>query len=97
MNHTYQILIPQDLDDYDLDLEDFCGLDINSPLGGKEPVSSIAVQTFPTKVTAVASSFINEYTFVFLGTETGHLKKVIKIKVSKILISEYCYMNLHLH
>ena len=60
--------------------DDFCGMSINTPLGGKETLTSIAVQTFPTKITAVATTSINDHTIAFLGTETGYLKKVV-IKV----------------
>ena len=63
--------------------DDFCGIDINSPLEGTEPITSIAAQTFPTKVTSVISTSANEHTVVFLGTETGHLKKVIEMQKLK--------------
>ena len=56
--------------------EDFCGMDVNSPLGGEQPVESLAVHTFPTRLTAVAATSTEVYTVVFLGTATGHLKKV---------------------
>lgn len=61
-----------------LDLnEDFCGMDVNTPLGGKQPVESLASLTFPTRLTAVAATSTDAYTVVFLGTAQGHLKKVV--------------------
>lgn len=56
--------------------EDFCGLDVNTPLGGQEPMMAIPVLTFTTHLTAVAATSTSDYTVVFLGTNKGHLKKV---------------------
>ncbi|ROT77169.1 Plexin-A4 [Penaeus vannamei] len=57
--------------------EDFCGMDVNTPLGGEQPVESLASLTFPTRLTAVAATSTEVYTVVFLGTAQGHLKKVV--------------------
>ena len=56
--------------------EDFCGLDVNTPLGGEIPIMSVPVLVFNTHLTAVAATSTGDYTVVFLGTATGHLKKV---------------------
>lgn len=57
--------------------EDFCGLDVNTPLGGREPMTAVPVITFDkTLLTAVAATSTSDYTVVFLGTSKGHLKKV---------------------
>jgi hypothetical protein len=57
--------------------EDFCGLDVNTPLGGQEPMTAVPVLTFDkTLLTAVAATSTSDYTVVFLGTSEGHLKKV---------------------
>lgn len=58
--------------------EDFCGLDVNTPLGGEIPIMSVPVLVFSTHLTAVAATSTGDYTVVFLGTATGHLKKVRK-------------------
>ncbi|XP_033218924.1 plexin-A4 [Belonocnema kinseyi] len=57
--------------------EDFCGLDVNTPLGGQEPMAAVPVLTFATHLTAVAATSTSDYTVVFLGTNKGHLKKVV--------------------
>lgn len=56
--------------------EDFCGMDVNTPLGGELPVSAIPVLLFNTRLTAVAATSTGDFTVVFVGTATGHLKKV---------------------
>ncbi|CAD6223023.1 GSCOCG00005355001-RA-CDS, partial [Cotesia congregata] len=56
--------------------EDFCGLDVNTPLGGQEPMTAVPVLTFPTLLTAVAATSTGDFTVVFIGTREGHLKKV---------------------
>lgn len=57
--------------------EDFCGLDVNTPLGGGDPVSERPVATMNGVVlTAVAATSTGDFTVVFLGTSKGHLKKV---------------------
>ncbi|KAI4503228.1 hypothetical protein M0802_001450 [Mischocyttarus mexicanus] len=56
--------------------EDFCGLDVNTPLGGEDPIAAFPVLTFDTLLTAVAATSTGDYTVVFLGTHKGHLKKV---------------------
>ncbi|KAF7989684.1 hypothetical protein HCN44_008358 [Aphidius gifuensis] len=57
--------------------EDFCGLDVNTPLGGQEPMIAMPVLTFNTLLTAVAATSTGDYTVVFIGTQKGHLKKVV--------------------
>lgn len=56
--------------------EDFCGLDVNTPLGGEAPITVVPVLTFSDLLTAVAATSTGDYTVVFLGTVSGHLKKV---------------------
>ncbi|XP_022901683.1 plexin-A2 [Onthophagus taurus] len=57
--------------------EDFCGLDVNTPLGGEAPISAVPVLVFNTRLTAVAATSTGDFTVVFIGTATGHLKKVV--------------------
>lgn len=57
--------------------EDFCGLDVNSPLGGEQPIAAVPAATFVEKVTSVAAAQTGNYTVVFVGTDKGHLKKII--------------------
>ncbi|KAL3289690.1 hypothetical protein HHI36_023093 [Cryptolaemus montrouzieri] len=57
--------------------EDFCGLDVNTPLGGEQPMSALPVLLFNTRLTAVAATSTGDFTVVFIGTATGHLKKVV--------------------
>ncbi|XP_017062666.1 plexin-A2 [Drosophila eugracilis] len=57
--------------------EDFCGLDVNSPLGGENPITSVPVAMFNTKITSVAATSTSGYTVVFVGTTDGYLKKVV--------------------
>lgn len=57
--------------------EDFCGLDVNTPLGGGESVMERPVCTMNNVLlTAVAATSTGDFTVVFLGTSKGHLKKV---------------------
>lgn len=57
--------------------EDFCGLDVNSPLGGEHPIAAVPVSLFNVRLTAVAATRTSDYTVVFIGTADGHLKKVV--------------------
>ncbi|XP_054746803.1 plexin-A2 isoform X1 [Anastrepha obliqua] len=57
--------------------EDFCGLDVNSPLGGEQPITVVPVAMFNTRLTAVAATSTSGYTVVFIGTANGYLKKVV--------------------
>lgn len=56
--------------------EDFCGLDVNTPLGGETPMAAVPVLVFNTHLTAIAATSTGDYTVVFVGTSKGHLKKV---------------------
>lgn len=51
-------------------------MDVNTPLGGEDPIAAFPVLTFDTLLTAVAATSTGDYTVVFLGTNKGHLKKV---------------------
>ncbi|XP_012277326.1 plexin-A4 [Orussus abietinus] len=57
--------------------EDFCGLDVNTPLGGQEPIAAVPVLTSPTQFTAVAATSTGDYTVVFVGTYEGYINKVV--------------------
>jgi len=57
--------------------EDFCGLDVNSPLGGETPVSVQAAATINSELTSVAATATSSFTVVFIGTANGHLKKLV--------------------
>lgn len=57
--------------------EEFCGLDVNTPLGGELPVVSEPVLTFESHLTAVTATSTGDYTVAFLGSGDGYLKKVV--------------------
>ncbi|XP_065576884.1 plexin-A4-like isoform X2 [Artemia franciscana] len=57
--------------------EDFCGLDVNTPLGGEEPVREKPLATFTNHLTAITATSTGEFTVAFLGTAEGHIKKVV--------------------
>lgn len=68
--------------------DDFCGMDVNTPLGGSMPVEAAPVLRFSgILLTAVAATSTHDYTVTFLGTSTGHLKKAVVETVTKA--SEY--------
>ncbi|NXG83044.1 PLXA2 protein, partial [Stercorarius parasiticus] len=57
--------------------DNFCGLDINQPLGGSTPVDGVMLFTSSRdRMTSVASYIYNGYSVVFVGTKTGKLKKI---------------------
>ncbi|NXF89154.1 PLXA2 protein, partial [Eubucco bourcierii] len=57
--------------------DNFCGLDINQPLGGSTPVDGVSLFTSSRdRMTSVASYVYNGYSVVFVGTKTGKLKKI---------------------
>uniref|UniRef100_T1IWD9 Sema domain-containing protein n=1 Tax=Strigamia maritima TaxID=126957 RepID=T1IWD9_STRMM len=56
--------------------DDFCGTDVNTPLGGSDPVRASPVITFQSPLlTSVAATSTHDFTVAFLGTSTGHLLK----------------------
>lgn len=83
--------------------EDFCGLDVNSPLGGEQPIAQLPVSLFNTLLTAVAATRTSGYTVVFIGTVDGHLKKVVvesaslAIEYADIPIDEGSRINPDMH
>ncbi|XP_022449214.1 plexin-A2 [Delphinapterus leucas] len=57
--------------------DNFCGLDINQPLGGSIPVEGLTLYTTSRdRMTSVASYVYNGYSVVFVGTKSGKLKKI---------------------
>lgn len=57
--------------------DNFCGLDINQPLGGSTPVEGVTLFTASRdRMTSVASYVYNGYSVVFVGTKSGKVKKV---------------------
>ncbi|XP_037353469.1 plexin-A2 [Talpa occidentalis] len=57
--------------------DDFCGLDINQPLGGSTPVEGLALHTTSRdRMTSVAAYVYNGDSVVFVGTRSGKLKKI---------------------
>lgn len=79
--------------------DDFCGLDVNTPLGGEMPVTAKPVQTFSTQLSSVAATSTGDYTVVFIGTNAGHLKKIVvetstqAFEYSEIVIDEGSPVN----
>ncbi len=57
--------------------EDFCGMDVNTPLGGELPVVTEPVLTFDAHLTGVTATSTGDYTVAFIGTGDGYLKKVV--------------------
>ncbi|RWS07647.1 plexin A-like protein [Dinothrombium tinctorium] len=58
--------------------DDFCGIDVNTPLGGSIPIETTPVLTYSNVLlTSVATTVVHSYTIAFLGTNTGNLKKVV--------------------
>ncbi|KAJ8370445.1 hypothetical protein SKAU_G00104730 [Synaphobranchus kaupii] len=57
--------------------DSFCGLDINQPLGGSQLVAGHTLYTETRdRMTSVTSYVYNGYCVAFVGTKSGHLKKV---------------------
>ncbi|KAF5306013.1 hypothetical protein FQR65_LT07506 [Abscondita terminalis] len=83
--------------------EDFCGLDVNTPLGGDQPMSAVPVLLFNTRLTAVAATSTGDFTVVFIGTSTGHLKKVVvesstsALEYGDLTVEEGSAVNSDLH
>ncbi|RWS17561.1 plexin A-like protein [Dinothrombium tinctorium] len=58
--------------------ENFCGMDVNTPLGGSMPIEAAPVLTYSNVLlTSVAATSTHDYTVAFLGTSNGHLKKAV--------------------
>ena len=57
--------------------EQFCGLDVNTPLGGELPISQAPVLTFPVLLTSVTATSTGDFTVAFLGTSEGSLRKAV--------------------
>lgn len=55
----------------------FCGVDINTPLGGELPLIGSPAMTFDAGLTGVAVTTVGDYTVALLGTGAGHLKKAV--------------------
>ncbi|XP_037069862.1 plexin-A2-like [Pollicipes pollicipes] len=71
--------------------EDFCGMDVNTPIGGSMAVTAVAVLTVDTLLTSVAATSTGDFTVVFTGTDTGHVKKIVVEPVpdGKVAAVEY--------
>ena len=57
--------------------EQFCGLDVNTPLGGELPITQSPVLTFDSLLTSVTATSTGDFTVAFLGTAEGSLKKAV--------------------
>ncbi|XP_076447874.1 plexin-A2-like isoform X2 [Babylonia areolata] len=70
--------------------DDYCGDEINQPIGGSDPIKSEAALLFPlnTHPTAIAVSITEEYTVAFVGTANGSLVKVSLESMSEASIYE---------
>lgn len=59
---------------------DYCGnYGINNPIDGLEPISVKAAMILNTKVSAITVYPVNDYTVGFIGTQYGHIIKVITL------------------
>ncbi|KAG9485444.1 hypothetical protein GDO78_008491 [Eleutherodactylus coqui] len=57
--------------------DNFCGLDINQPLGGLNLVEGVTLYTESRdRMTSLASYVYNNYSVVFVGTKSGRVKKI---------------------
>lgn len=57
--------------------DNFCGLDINQPLGGLNLVEGVTLYTESRdRMTSLTSYVYNNYSVVFVGTKSGRIKKV---------------------
>lgn len=83
--------------------EDFCGLDVNTPLGGEFPIMAVPVAQYDVRLTSVAAARTSGYTVVFAGTENGHLKKIVvessttAVKYADVKIHEGSPVNPDMH
>ena len=57
--------------------EQFCGLDVNTPLGGELPKTQTPVLTFDALLTAVTATSTGDFKVAFIGTSEGHMKKAV--------------------
>lgn len=58
--------------------DDFCGLDVNTPLGGSMPIEAAPVLTYNNDLlVSVAATSTHDYTVAFLGTADGKIKKAV--------------------
>lgn len=73
--------------------EDFCGLDVNSPLGGEIAIVAIPAALFDVRMTSVAATRTSGYTVVFAGTAHGHLKKIVVESATSAV--EYADIKVH--
>jgi plexin A len=80
--------------------DDFCGMDVNTPLGGSMPIEAAPVLSYNNELlTSVAATSTHDYTVVFLGTVNGHLKKAVvesslsAFEFSDIVIEEGSLVN----
>ncbi|GIY90768.1 plexin-A4-like protein [Caerostris extrusa] len=75
--------------------DDFCGMDVNTPLGGSMPIEATPVLTYSgLLLTSVAATSTHDYTVAFMGTATGHLKKDKNFILWKIPItSSFLYAD----
>lgn len=84
--------------------EDFCGLDVNQPLGTTNPIETEPAISFDNVLlTSVAATTTNDYSVAFLGTSDGHVKKVVlegqrnqmtKEQSIRVLIKGYEYSDI---
>lgn len=58
--------------------DDFCGMDVNTPLGGTMPIEAAPVHTYnDVLLTSVAATSTHDFTVAFLGSSKGFLYKVV--------------------
>jgi len=74
--------------------ENFCGININTPLGGQHPVTATALISYVDPVTAVVTTTVGSSTVVYLGTDSGHLKRVLLKPMGKAVEEEEIALSL---
>lgn len=56
--------------------ENFCGSKINTQIDGEKAISVVSIATFQIQLTSITVTQTNSLTVLFIGTVSGHLKKV---------------------
>lgn len=58
--------------------DDFCGMDVNNPINGQDPIiTSPAIEYGNVSLTAVAANPTNDFTVAYLGTSNGQLRRLV--------------------
>ena len=57
--------------------DNYCGQhEMNNPIDGSKPISANAAAKFTSTASSVTVAVVADYTVAFVGTTSGHIKKV---------------------